>query len=121
MSYLGACGIVLPRGYTTIMTLSAAIDLTLEPQELPRAGSAKNLKCGFIEVGPVDRPGEESGASMEACPCLRRLWKARAAAARSLHSFPDVPLRSEDKKLFQCLRRAGWPVRNNRGRSRNIQ
>ena len=44
------------------MTLSAAIDLTVEPQELPRAGSAKNVKCEFIEAGPVDRPGEESRA-----------------------------------------------------------
>lgn len=103
------------------MTLSAAIELTVEPQELPRAGSANSVKLGFIEVGPEGRPGEESRASMEVFPCLRRLWKGQVAAARCLHSFPDVPLRSEDKMPFQCLRRAGWPVRSSRGCSRNIQ
>jgi hypothetical protein len=81
---------------------------------------APNAGFVFIAAGQVDRPREECEVSMKACPSSRRLCWAQAAVARYQRSSPDVPSRTWGKKLFQCLHRAGSPVRSSRGCSRSI-
>jgi len=121
MSYLGGCGIVLPRGYTTIYdTVSRYLSSRSNRKNSCAQVRIKREVRIYRKPARGDRPRGDLGRRWKALPCLRRLWKARLRSP--IPTFISrCSFAQRGQKAFPVSRRAGWPVRSSRGCSSNIR